>query len=306
MPSRCSRPASRLEARLASPGRDGHLPPNPEGTWTPALWGCVGLLPPAVARLWTLCRPGEAPPSPGPGLQGCSSVPLRPRAISAGRGKRTVASPCPPPHHNGPEPPTAWAAEQPQACPPEAGQELRPSRSPAGRASPQREAWGLRSGGPGGLGCCTHCPPLPSPASGGTAPPPTWQQGFWEHRGAGGGHRHSQGHGVGAPRLVNSSVGRSHRRPVPARAASDAGPPHGSRARPGGTRSSSWTSGGADHGFHEGLGCTRVCAGVCACGTCGRLCVCECTRVHACCVGALCVCMGVCVYPFTLSKEVFL
>lgn len=165
------------------------------------------MLPPAVARLWTLCRPGEAPPSPGPGLQGCSSVLLRPRAISAGRGKRTVASPCPPPHHNGPEPPTAWAAEQPQACPPEAGQELRPSRSPAGRASPQREAWGLRSGGPGGLGCCTHCPPLPSPASGGTAPPPTWQQGFWEHRGAGGGSQALSRTWSGSPQACEQQRG---------------------------------------------------------------------------------------------------
>ena len=142
------------------------LAPHPEGTWTPALWGCVGLLPSAVAWLWTLYRPDEAPPSLGPGLQGCSSVPLRPRAISSGRGKRAVASACPPPHHDGPGPPTAWATEQPQACPPEAGQELHPSPSPAGRAGPQREAWGLRAGGPSGLGCCTHCPPLPSPASG--------------------------------------------------------------------------------------------------------------------------------------------
>lgn len=125
------------------------------------------MLLPALARLWTLCRPGEA--------QSCLGR----------KGKRVVASPCAPPHHDGLGPPTAWAAEQPQACPPEAGREPRPSPSPTGRASPQREAWGLQAGDPGGPGRCTHCPPLPSPASGGAAPHPTWQQGFWEHCGAG-------------------------------------------------------------------------------------------------------------------------
>lgn len=69
--------------------------------------------------------------------------------------------------------------------------------------------------------------------------------------------------------------------------------------------SSAGTSCSGDRGRHESLGCTRVCTGLCARGVCGHLCTWECTCVHACCVGALCVCMSVCVCPFTLSKEVF-
>ena len=49
---------------------------------------------------------------------------------------------------------------------------------------PQQEACRVRAGGPGCLGYCRYCPPAPILPRG--APPhPTWQQGFWEHRGAG-------------------------------------------------------------------------------------------------------------------------
>lgn len=55
-----------------------------------------------------------------------------------------------------------------------------------------------------------------------------------------------------------------------------------------------YTSCSGDCGLHESLGCTCVCIGLCARGICGHLCTWECTCVHACCVGALCVCMSVC------------
>lgn len=69
---------------------------------------------------------------------------------------------------------------------------------------------------------------------------------------------------------MNSSVGRSRGRPVPAGAASDVGPPRGGRARPWGAEvevvrraASSWTPRGGDRGLRESLGCTRVCRCVC-------------------------------------------
>lgn len=145
---------------VASPGKDGQLPPILRAHGRQCcggVWLCSR--PP-----WPGCGPRVdqvSPPSPGPGPRapGPRAAP-RPRAISAGKSVRAVASPCPPPRHDGPRPPTAWAAEQPQACPPEAG-----------RVGPQQEACRVRAGGSGCLGCCRHCSPCPNPASGGAAPP---------------------------------------------------------------------------------------------------------------------------------------
>ena len=219
MPGHSSRrPAGRRPSCVSWKGWS--VAPHPEGTRAPVLWGCVALLPPTMARLWTPCRPGE-PPLSGPRAPGPRAAP-RPRAISAGKSVRAVASPCPPPRHDGPRPPTAWAAEQPQACPPEAGQ-----------VGPQQEACRVRAGGSGCLGCCRHCSPCRNPASGGRRPTQLGSRASgstveWR------GHRHPQGHGAGAPRLVSSSMGCSHRRLVPAGAASDADPSRGSRTQPGG------------------------------------------------------------------------
>lgn len=198
MPSHSSRrPAGRRPSCVSWEGWS--VAPHPEGTRAPVLWGCAALLPPTVAQLWTPCRPGEPLPLWAPGPRAAP----RPRTISAGRSVRAVASPCPPPRHD---------------CPPEAG-----------RVGPQREAWRVQAA----LAAADTARPRPNPASGGAAPP-NLAAGLL---GAGrGGHRHSQGHGAGAPRLVSSSVGRSHGRPVPAGAASDADPPRGSQARPGGMR----------------------------------------------------------------------
>lgn len=216
MPSHSSRrPAGRRPSCVSWKGWS--VASHPEGTRAPVLWGCAALLPPTVARLWTPCRPGEPLPLQAPGPRAAP----RPRAISAGRSVRAVASPCPPPCHDSPGPPTAGATEQPQACPPKAGW-----------VGPQQEACRSRLGVQAALAAADIARPAPILPRG--APPhPTWQQGFWEHRGAGC-HRHPQGHGAGAPRLVSSSVGRSHRHPVPAGAASDADHPRGSRPRPRG------------------------------------------------------------------------
>lgn len=222
--------------------------------------------------------------------------------MSAGKGKRAVASPCAPPHHDGPGLPSrGWPGAAPLPEPRWPGQPSAGGLGAPGRGS--RRPWPLHT-----------LPAPPQSCLGGRRPSPDLAAGLlgalWSR---GGGHRHPQGHGAGAPRLVNSSVGRSHGRPVPAGAASDAGPPRGSRARPGGVEeevvrraASSWTPRGGDRGLRDSLGCTRVRAGLCARGTCGHLCTCECTRVHACCVGALWVCMSVCVCSFTLNKQVFL
>ena len=174
---------------VASPGRDGQLPPilRTHGRQ------CCGGVRLCSHPPWPGCGPRVDQVSPPLRAPGPRAAP-RPRAISAGRSVHAHAT-------------TVLGRPQQEACRVRAG--VQAALAAADTARPPQSCLGGRR--PTQLG---------SRASGSTVER--------------GGHRHPQGHGAGAPRLVSSSMGCSHRRPVPAGAASDADPPRGSRAQPGG------------------------------------------------------------------------